>query len=142
MRFHNSIPYLNRCNVAATTAKDLAIPKGTFFILPVSLMNRSPALWESDPEVFDPERWLGDPQGGAKEKDAFMTFGQGARMCIGERFARGEVKALVAGLVGSFKMELVGTGESGKEREMAFERGIVSRLIGGLWLRMRYLGEW
>lgn len=142
MRFHNSIPYLARCNIAATTLKELAIPKGTSFTLPISLVNRNPALWTSDPEIFDPERWLENPKGGASEKNAFMTFGQGPRMCIGEKFARGEVKALVAGLVGSFKMELVGTGESGNEQQMSFEHGIVSRLIGGLWVKMEYLGEW
>lgn len=142
MRVHNSIPYINRCNISTTTIKDLAVPKGTSFTLPISLMNRNPALWEGDTDVFDPDRWLEQPKGGAREKNAFMTFGQGPRMCIGEKFARAEVKALVAGLVGSFEMELVGTGESGKEREMAFEHGIVSRLIGGLWVRMRWLGEW
>lgn len=142
MRFHNSIPALTRCNNEATTLKDHAIPKGTPFTIPIILTNRSPALWKSDPEIFDPERWLEDPKGGAREKNANMTFSQGPRTCIGEKFARGEVKALVAGLVGSFEMTLVGTGESGKEQEMSFEHGIVTRLIGELRVKLKYLGEW
>ena len=74
--------------------------------------------------------------GGAKNKNAFMTFSSGARICIGQRFARAELKYLLAGLVAKYKFTWAGTGKDGKEQKLTLEHGTTSRMIGGLWVKM------
>ena len=114
-----------------------AFPKDTSFIMPVGVVNRSPRLWKSDPLAFDPERWMQDPSlGGAEDRKANLTFSAGARVCIGERFARAELKHLLAGLVSSYNFTWAGTGEDGKQQELQLEHGITSRMIGSLWVKM------
>lgn len=88
--------------------------KGTSFTIPIQAFNLSSMLWKSDPLRFDPERWLEDPAlGGAKNRNAFMTFSADARICIGQKFARAEFKHLLAGLVGRYRFTWAGTGEGG-----------------------------
>lgn len=141
-RLHPSVPFLQRRNLEAVTIGNRIIPRGTSFLASIKLLNKSQSLWQSDPTVFNPDRWLDDNSGGAKERYAFMTFSQGARHCIGERFGRAEVMHLLAGLVGRFGFEFAGTGEDGRSETLQFEHGITSRVIGGLWVRMEDHGDW
>ena len=48
-------------------------------------MQRDPELYP-DPEAFLPERWLPEAEslGLTPPKDAWMSFGDGARSCIGD----------------------------------------------------------
>ena len=141
-RMHPSVPFLQRRSLEPVNIGGRVIPKGTSFLTSIKLLNRSPSLWQSDPTVFNPDRWLDDNSGGAKERYAFMTFSQGARHCIGERFGRAEVMHLLAGLVGRFSFEFAGTGEDGKSDTLQFEHGITSRIIGGLWVEVKDHGSW
>jgi cytochrome P450 len=53
------------------------------------------ARWYPDPERFDPDRWIGE-QKAARPKFAYVAFGGGARVCIGENFAWMEGVLLLA----------------------------------------------
>lgn len=137
LRLHHAVPMMHRRSIGNVMVGGRMFPKGTNFMIPVQAFNLSPALWKSDPLRFDPERWLEDPAlGGAKNRNAFMTFSAGARICIGQRFARAEFKHLLAGLVGSYRFTWAGTGEGGQSQELQLEHGITSRLIGGLWAKV------
>lgn len=68
-------------------------------------MNTSADIWGSDAAEFVPERWLG-PRKAQTEANYNLTFLDGPRGCIGQGFARSELKCAVAALVGSFVMEL------------------------------------
>jgi len=70
------------------------IPKGTIVATPPYVLHRSPALWE-DPLRFDPERFA---PGKLEEraKLAYMPFGAGPRVCIGNHFALMEAKLILA----------------------------------------------
>ena len=64
------------------------VPKGTGVHINLWAMQHDERYWQ-DPEVFKPERWLGDPRGGDKSGGlAYMPFGVGPRMCIGIKLAR------------------------------------------------------
>lgn len=142
LRLHHAVPLMHRRSIEDVVVAGRTFPKGTTFMIPVRAFNLSPTLWKSDPTRFDPERWVEDPAlGGAKDRNAFMTFSAGARICIGQKFARAEFKHLLAGLVGSFKFTWAGTGEDGEAQELQLEHGITSRLIGGLWVRMESVGD-
>jgi cytochrome P450 len=137
LRLHHSVPLMHRRSIEDVVVAGQAFPKGTTFMIPLRAFNVSPKLWTSDPLVFDPERWLDDPAlGGAKDRNAFLTFSAGARICIGQRFARAELKHLLVGLIAKYKFTWAGTGEDGQAQEMKLEQGTTSRMIGGLWVKM------
>ena len=66
---------------------------------------------------WNPERWIGDMRsknsGGATTNYAFLALLHGERRCIGEGFAKGEMKVLLAALVSTFEMEFVEGGWKG-----------------------------
>lgn len=112
LRLYPTIPLSSRTAVRDTTVGGHFIPKHTqIFIAPWSV-NRNPKLWGPDAEDFVPERWIDKTtgratmNGGADSNFAFLTFLHGPRSCIGEKFARAELRALLAAFVGSFEMEL------------------------------------
>jgi cytochrome P450 len=138
-RLHPSIPDVRRQSDEDTVICGQHVPKGTQLVMSLRLFNKSSTLWASDPQQFDPDRWTSDPAlGGASDRRAFMTFGQGTRGCIGERFARAEVKCLVAALVSNFTFQLVGTAEDDGRRPFQVDHGgVTSKVVGGLQIRVK-----
>ncbi|KAJ8594234.1 cytochrome P450 [Rhizopogon salebrosus TDB-379] len=90
---------------------ELPVPKGTRLVVSIAACNRNKDLWGEDAHVFNPERWL---NGAVKEKKTtssgvysnLMTFGGGARACIGWRFALIEFQAFLTEVVGKFEFTL------------------------------------
>lgn len=137
LRLHHSVPALYRRSIEDVVIAGQAFPKGTSFSMPIRAINCSPKLWKSDPFAFNPERWMQYPSlGGAEDRKANMSFSTGTRVCIGERFARAELKHLLAALVSSYNFTWAGTGEDGKSQELQLEHGIATRMIGSLWVKM------
>ena len=62
------------------------------------LAQRDASAW-SDPDEFDPERFLGEHRGGAAHDAAYWPFGLGPRMCVGKDFAYLEATAVLASLL-------------------------------------------
>jgi cytochrome P450 len=64
------------------------------------------ARWWPEPETFRPERWA---PGAAAERprSAFVPFGGGPRMCVGEPFARMEGVLLLATIARRWRFRLV-----------------------------------
>ncbi|HMF27130.1 MAG TPA: cytochrome P450 [Candidatus Cybelea sp.] len=77
------------------------IPQGmTIFAAPL-LLHRRPEYF-SNPERFDPDRWLGpDPP-----PFSYVPFGGGARRCIGEEFALRETAIVLSTLLARYRFEL------------------------------------
>lgn len=63
--------------------------------------------WFDSPEEFRPERWL-DGSAAKLPKYAFIPFGGGPRICIGERFATMEAVLMIATIVRRFHLESAG----------------------------------
>lgn len=106
------------------------------------LANRAPGVWGADAARFVPEQWIGEDgrgnnYGGAGSNYDYLTFLQGPRGCIGQEFARAEMRCLLAVLVGGFEWGL----EMGR-REVV-PRGIITMKPGeGVGLRMRGVAGW
>jgi cytochrome P450 len=66
-----------------TTIGGYAIPRRAIVLVSPYLLHRD-ARFFADPERFDPGRWLNDR---ANPRLAFVPFGAGPRICIGEQFA-------------------------------------------------------
>ncbi|KAK8121767.1 trichothecene c-15 hydroxylase [Apiospora sp. TS-2023a] len=60
------------------------LPGGTSVDIWHWAMYHSPANF-TEPEVFAPERWLGDPRFADDKKAAFQPFSTGKRSCIGQK---------------------------------------------------------
>jgi len=71
------------------------------------VLHHDAATWP-DPEQFDPERFAGD---WSKDKHpyAFLPFGGGPRLCIGNQFALMEMHAILATLIHRFSVRPAST---------------------------------
>lgn len=78
------------------------IPEGTTLVLPQWAVHRDPAWWD-DPKAFRPDRFAGDAD---HPEYAYFPFGGGPRHCIGMRFARMEMKTVLAAILGEYTFEL------------------------------------
>ncbi|KAG2137926.1 cytochrome P450 [Suillus clintonianus] len=91
------------------------IPKGTVVVIPLVALNCSVSLWGPDAKAFKPSRWLEEDMG-THGKEALhgyrhlMTFGDGARICLGKVFVLTEVKAVLFVLVRNFVFEMESPG--------------------------------
>jgi len=76
------------------------IPKGTYINIDYYSMLYSKQIW-SDPEIFRPSRWsplfLTEEQ-----RNAWMPFSDGPRICIGKQFAMMQVKIFLVCLLKEF----------------------------------------
>lgn len=78
------------------------LPKGTTVFVAIREIHRRPELF-SEPELFRPERFLE----GAEErlpKGAFLPFGAGPRICIGNHFALMEGQLILAAVAQRFEL--------------------------------------
>jgi cytochrome P450 len=67
---------------------------GTTVLIPIHHIHHDQRWWP-DPEVFDPTRFLGDA-GKGRPRSAYLPFGGGRRVCIGQSFALMEMVLMAA----------------------------------------------
>lgn len=103
------------------------LPERTvIFVCPYAMHHRA-AVWP-DPERFDPDRFL--PENEAKRhKLAWMPFGAGPRVCIGNQFALIEAQLVLATLIAGARFESLGA--------VAPDPHATLRPAGGMPMRVR-----
>jgi len=69
-----------------------AIPKGANILFSPWVVHRDPVLWEA-PDEFRPERFA---DGLTRRRGAYIPFGDGPRLCVGNRFAKVEIALVLA----------------------------------------------
>ncbi|KAJ8131608.1 hypothetical protein O1611_g2017 [Lasiodiplodia mahajangana] len=110
LRLYPTIPMTMRVAIRDTSLAGQVIPKGVNVVIPVWQMNHSTELWGPEADECRPERWItsGKPNshGGANSNYDFMTFLSGPRSCIGQGFARAEMRCLLASMIYTFSWEL------------------------------------
>ncbi|KAI1097501.1 cytochrome P450 [Jackrogersella minutella] len=111
LRLYPSIPVTIRVAARDTYLAGQPIPKGTEILISPWLINRSRMFWGPSAAEFRPERWIekdGRPNntGGAGSNYEFLSFLHGPRACIGQNFARAELRCLLAALVSRFEWQL------------------------------------
>ena len=134
------IPMVYRQAAEPTSILGQYIPKGTVLAISPWAANRSTEEWGEDAEEFNPERWMLSDSGSkhAAKTSELLTFLHGPRSCIGQGLARAELAVLLAGIIGSFELELAGRTEDVRE-----EFGFISvKPAGGLRVRARRLDGW
>ncbi|NRP87577.1 Pentalenene oxygenase [Ensifer adhaerens] len=102
MRLYPPAPIISRAALREFTLGAYTIPAGTILYVPIYAVHRHASIWE-DPLVFDPERF--EPETAkSRHRFAFMPFGAGPRVCIGNGFAMMEAVAILAVLLQRFRV--------------------------------------
>jgi cytochrome P450 len=104
-----------------------AVPAGTTVIVSPWVSHRNPRYFDES-EVFRPERWDGD-FAATLPRFAYIPFGGGPRICIGNRFAMMEAVLVLATVAQRFRMELAG------DRPVVPLPSITLRPKGGVWVK-------
>ena len=105
MRLYPPAPIIVRTLLRDMVVGGVPLPKGSLIVVPIYALHHHRRLW-SRPDQFDPERFAPEA---AKERHrfAFLPFGAGPRVCIGNGFALLEATAILAVLVRSLRLERV-----------------------------------
>ena len=94
MRLYPSAPILPRLTARRLDLGGYTLPAGSRVLVNLFNIHRHPDYW-SDPEVFDPERFAPERKE-AQHRYAYIPFGSGAHVCIGNHFALMEAHLLLA----------------------------------------------
>ncbi|KIW34900.1 uncharacterized protein PV07_01643 [Cladophialophora immunda] len=143
LRVLPAVPVTMRTTKRNTTLIGHPVAAGTKFIMSPWAVNNDPELWGPDAHEFKPERWI-DPEsgkpnqtGGASTNYATLTFLHGQRSCIGQNFARAELRALVAAFAGAFEWALLNPDE-----EVVPAGVITSKPRDGLKVALKRVKAW
>jgi cytochrome P450 len=80
------------------------IRPGTTVLIPIHHIHHDERWWP-DPEIFDPTRFLGDAAKG-RPRSAYLPFGGGRRICIGQSFALMEMVLMAAIMTQRFMFDV------------------------------------
>ncbi|KZO92421.1 cytochrome P450 [Calocera viscosa TUFC12733] len=106
----------------------IRVRKGDGVYIPIKNVNRSPALWGPDGEVFNPDRWASVPEEAGHIPGVWahvLSFLGGPRACIGYRFSIVEIKVFLYTLVRAFEFEFADPNMEFEERATIVTRPVI-----------------
>jgi cytochrome P450 len=109
------------------------VPAGRIVSLSPYVTHRHPDFWD-DPERFDPERFTPE-RIAARHKFAYLPFGGGPRLCIGNEFALTEAQIILAMTVQRYRLRYAGAGP------IALDPSLTLRPRGGVPMRAERVGR-
>ncbi|XP_014476504.1 PREDICTED: cytochrome P450 9e2-like [Dinoponera quadriceps] len=112
-------------------AKPFTVKKGEALMIPVFGLHYDPKYFK-EPEKFDPERFLGEQKKVIHNSGAYLPFGLGPRMCIGNRFALMETKVLLFHMLA--RCDLLPCEKTSMPLKLAKD-GFTMKPEGGFWLK-------
>lgn len=105
LRLYPPAALLGRESLAPDRLGNWEIPAGAQVVIPIWHVHRDPR-WYPDPLRMDPTRWIG-PEARTRPRFAWMPFGGGNRVCIGEAFAMMELKLVLIRLLQHMRWERI-----------------------------------
>src|SRR5580704_18116919 len=104
------------------------VPAGAIITVSIYMTHRNPNLW-TDPERFDPERFA-PAEAARRHRFAYLPFGGGPRICIGNSFALVETQVIVAAIAQHYRVRLA-------PGHMVQPIGLITlRAKGGIWVTL------
>lgn len=94
---------ITRKTIAEDTVAGHTVPAGALVIISPYIVHREPTVWEA-PQAFKPERFLEDQH---TPRYAYLPFGGGPRLCIGNVFALTEGALVLAAVAQKFQLRAV-----------------------------------
>lgn len=105
MRVYPTAPGIsNRIAVADDEVCGVKVAKGTNVAIAPWLLHHHRKLWD-DPGRFDPDRFLPERSAG-RPRFAYMPFGAGPRVCIGQVLAMNELVLILASLAQRYRLRV------------------------------------
>lgn len=105
MRLYPPAWGLSRQSVEADEIGGYPIPANSSITLLIFLVHRDPRWW-AEPDVFDPDRFTPERSEG-RPPFAYLPFGGGPRLCIGNLFAMTEAQLVLATIAQRYALRLV-----------------------------------
>jgi cytochrome P450 len=89
------------------------LPGGTLISQSAWGVARDPLVYNPDPNIFRPERWLDSPPDKLREmeRQSELTFGYGRSKCLGQPIAMMELNKVFVELFRRFDFEVINPGE-------------------------------
>ena len=104
MRLYPPAAFLSREAIETDVLAGRRIRAGTVVTVSPFLLHRHRTLWR-DPDLFDPSRFMGAERE-TIDRFAYIPFGAGPRVCIGQGFAMSEGVIALAHLIKAFRFDL------------------------------------
>ncbi len=128
LRLYPPVPMMVREATCPERFRDRTVQNGAQIVLSPWHLHRHERLWDR-PDDFDPGRWATE-NGKSCQRDAFIPFSAGPRVCTGAGFAMVEGPLILSALLRRFRVEPV-TG-----REPVPVAHLTVRARDGIWLRL------
>jgi cytochrome P450 len=128
LRLYPPAYVIGRENVDACEIGGFPVPPGTTIYVSPWVLHRDARYFDS-PEQFRPERWL-NGSAARLPRGAYLPFGAGPRLCIGQSFAMMESILLLASVSRRFRLTL------DPDQPVAPFPSITLRPAGGVWMRL------
>ncbi|XP_047047868.1 cytochrome P450 72A15-like [Lolium rigidum] len=87
----------------------ITYPAGVVIEMPLLLIHHDPNIWGADVHEFRPDRFSEGISKASNDPSAFLPFGWGPRICIGQNFVLFEAKMAVCMILQHFEFELAPT---------------------------------
>jgi cytochrome P450 len=107
MRLFPPVYVFDRLALRDCVIGDRAVRSGTVVLISPWVVHRRGDLYEA-PDEFRPQRWQ-DPASATLPKYAYLPFGGGPRVCIGNRFAQMEMGLVIATMLQEIALSPAGT---------------------------------
>ncbi len=104
LRLYPPVPMMVRENTCPEMMRARTVPRGSQLVLSPWHLHRHTRLWDN-PDGFDPGRWHTE-NGKACQRDAFIPFSAGARVCPGAGFAMIEGPLILSRLLRDVRVSL------------------------------------
>lgn len=101
MRLYPVAPFFVRRLVQDIVTPHVTLPRNSFACVWVYSLHRNPAIWQTNPNSFIPQRWIDGPS--KMELASFMPFSAGARNCLGQPMAHVWLRTLLGTLIQSIE---------------------------------------
>lgn len=106
LRLYPPVYFFARQAVEATSIDGYEVPRDTVVLISPHALHRRTDVFVH-PERFDPDRFLPDAEA-RRHKLAWLPFGAGPRVCIGNHFAMMEAELVLAKMLRDVSFEAVG----------------------------------
>ncbi len=127
LRLYPPVPMMVRETTCPEEFRDRPVKPGAQVVLSPWHLHRQNRLWDN-PDGFDPTRW-GTENGKSCQRDAFIPFSAGPRVCTGAGFAMIEGVVLLAQLLRAYRFEAM------PDRVPQPVAHLTVRTAHGMWLR-------
>jgi cytochrome P450 len=128
LRLYPPIYLMGRRAISDVQVGAYTVPRGTLVVISPWSLHHRPEVWP-DPERFDPSRFEPGSERG-RDRLAFVPFGAGPRICIGNHFSLMEGPVVLATLLARADLELA------TSADVAPELSATMRPRGGVPMRV------